>query len=267
MGRFFGRPQGRAEETYIVTERQVHKGPLISGIENPDPDRSDDHVMIKHGTKEYMVSYPVGTITSGIVTVGAVRDQCVGLTGAEPERVSLSCGGKILREDAAPLRSLGIGQAARILCVASKATPTSATASEPVAIVDSLDGATPSKSKKKRSKKKTRPASPLPPPSPAPSPQPEIKKLPLTPFQQIEAVWEGIVANLHPLVNDFLQNPPADADKRADTHRSLTETMMGEILKLDSMETGEPEVRARRKEVVKQIQETLDSLDAVLKQT
>lgn len=266
MRRFFGRPQGRSEEAYIVTEREVHKGPLISGVENPDPDRSDDYVMVKHGTKEYMVSYPVGAITSGIVTVGAVRDQCVGLTGVEPERVSLSCGGKILREDAAPLSSLGIGQAARILCVASKATSTSPTGSEPAVIVDSLDSATPSKSKKKRSKKKARPASPLPP-SPAPSPQPEIKKLPLTPFQQIEAVWEGIVANLHPLVNDFLQNPPTDADKRADAHRSLTETMMGELLKLDSVETGEPEVRARRKEVVKQIQATLDSLDAVLKPT
>ncbi|KAG0634300.1 hypothetical protein HOY80DRAFT_1012538 [Tuber brumale] len=264
MRRFFGRPQGRPEEAYLVTEREVHKGPLISGNENPDPDRSDDYVMIKHGMKEYMVSYPVGAITSGIVTVRAVRDQCVRLTGVEPDRVSLSCGGKVLRDDAAPLISLGIGQAARILCVASKATSIPPAASELAVAVDSVDGAPPSKSKKKRSRKKTRPASPLPP-SPTPSPQPEVKKLPLTPFQQIEAVWEGIVADLHPLVNDFLQNPPADVDKRADTHRRLTETMMGELLKLDSVESGEPEVRARRKEVVRQIQGTFDSLDALLK--
>ncbi|RPA94981.1 hypothetical protein L873DRAFT_1830070 [Choiromyces venosus 120613-1] len=264
MRRFFGRPQGRPEEAYIVTEREVYKGPLISGIENPDPNRDDDYIMVKHGTKEYMVSYPVGTITSGIVTVGAVRDQCVRLTGVEPERVSLSCGGKILRDDTAPLRSLGIGQAARILCVASKTAPISPTDSEPAIIVDSFDGATPTKSKKKKNKKKARPTSPLPP-SPSPSPQPEVKKVPLMPLQQIEAVWEGIVANLHPLINGFLQNPPADADKRADTHRRLTEAMMGELLKLDSVESGEPEVRARRKEVVKQIQGTFDSLDAVLK--
>ncbi|PWW75027.1 hypothetical protein C7212DRAFT_325956 [Tuber magnatum] len=268
MRRFFGRLQGRAEEAYLVTEREVHKGPLISGIENPDPDRSGDYVMIKHGTKEYMVSYPVDTIISGSVTVGAVRDRCVRLAGVEPEGVSLSCGGRILRDDAAPLRSLGIGHAARILCVASKA-PVLLTGSEPAATVDSLDGTTPSKSKKKRNKKKARPASPLPPvplpPSPTSPPQPEVGKLPLTPRQQIEAVWEEIVANLHPLVNDFLQNPPADADKRADTHRRLTETMMGALLKLDSVESGEPEVRARRKEVVKQIQGTFDNLDAVLR--
>jgi hypothetical protein len=95
---------------------------------------------------------------------------------------------------------------------------------------------------------------------------PQAQRAPLTSNEKIQQVWDGVVANLHPLVDDFLQDPPADAERRADVHRRLTETMMGELLKLDSVESNESEVRARRKEVVRQIQGTLDRLDRVLKE-
>lgn len=98
-----------------------------------------------------------------------------------------------------------------------------------------------------------------------PEPEVAVKKV-LTPMEKIDAVWDGIVANLMPLMDEFMNSPPEDAGKRADMHRRLSETMMGELLKLDSVESGEPEVRARRKGVVKDIQKVLDGLDRVLKE-
>lgn len=124
----------------------------------------------------------------------------------------------------------------------------------PVPSDPASDSAAKSKKKKKKSGAK----------KVATTPEPEPRKT--TPMEKIEAVWDGIVANLMPLMDEFMNSPPADAVKRADTHRRLSETMMGELLKLDSVESGEPDVRARRKGVVKDIQKVLDGLDRVLKE-
>lgn len=66
-----------------------------------------------------------------------------------------------------------------------------------------------------------------------------------------------------PLCSDYIASPPSDPKKREEDHRRLSESIMMHImLKLDGVEAeGMPEVRARRKELVKQVQKTLKDLD------
>ncbi|KAH0607055.1 uncharacterized protein H6S33_003043 [Morchella sextelata] len=227
--------------------------PIISGDASPDPNRTSDTITIKHGKDEFTLTYAATAITGGTLTVGDLRTDCSNHITADPTRISLLCAGKNLKDDAATLASLGISTAAKILCMGSSAPIPAAAATE-------ADSGTAEKSKKKKKKSgaKARGGSG--------AVTPEVQKVVvLTPMQKIDAVWDGIVANLLPLTEDFVNSPPADAAKRADMHRRLSETMMGELLKLDSVESSEPEVRARRKGVVKDIQRVLDGLDRVPK--
>lgn len=228
MRRFFGRP----------TASTADGTPIIAGDNTPDPNRTEDHILIKHGKDEFTLSYPLASITSGTLTVASLREDCSKRTSVDPGRISLVCAGKNLKDDAATLSSLGISNAARILLIASVALPPAV-----------------EQQQKKRRKKKAKKED-----------VEVVVKVVVTPMEKIEEVWEGIVANLVPLTNEFVENPPADPGKRADAHRRLSETMMGELLKLDSVESSEPEVRARRKGVVKDIQRILDGLDKVLKE-
>jgi hypothetical protein len=66
-------------------------------------------------------------------------------------------------------------------------------------------------------------------------------------------------------VNDFINGK--GTEKRVDMHRRLGETIMAELLKLDGVETEDPEIRARRKELVKDIQGYLDALDKSLRES
>jgi hypothetical protein len=69
-----------------------------------------------------------------------------------------------------------------------------------------------------------------------------------------------------PLSRQFIAAPPADPKKKEEEHRKLSESVLQQILlKLDGVETdGNPEIRARRKEQVKEAQALLKELDVVV---
>lgn len=227
MKRFFNRYQGQGGG------RGDPYGP-IDGNDAADPYRAEDVLQIKHGQNEYLFKYPVNTIARHELTVGHVREKCHEITGVAYERLTLICAGQKLTNDNATLKSLGVEHGAKILLMGSNQPPAPAP-------------------KNKGSSASLRP-------SPAPEP-----KRPTTPMDIIEGCREEVTSKLLPLVDDFIQNLPEEVSKREDAHRRLSETIMKELLKLDAVESPEPEIRARRKEVVREIQNTLDRLDRALR--
>jgi hypothetical protein len=214
-------------------EPQQYTGP-ISGNNAVDPYRPEDVITIKHANNEYLFKYPVNTIASHALNVGHLRDKCAEITGVDPKRLTLICAGRQLKDDNATLQTLGIEHGAKILAVGSNVPPPSAP------------------------KHKEGPG-PLPR-EPARSPEP-----PRGPAEKIKAVRDHVTTKLLPLVNDFINGK--GTEKRVDTHRRLGETIMAELLKLDGVETEDPEIRARRKELVKDIQGYLDALDKSLRES
>jgi len=188
------------------------------------PERTEDVIYIKHGKTDYVFQFPLGAISDGAVTVGAIRAKASQETGVEASRISLVSLGRNLKDDSATLRSLGMGSGTKVLCMASQQKPIS---------VKKLTTATPPNQ--------------------------------LGPREKIEAVKQAVQDKTGALTQAFVSNPPADAKEREDTHRRISETIMGELLKLDGIESDDPAVRLRRKEVVKEIQRLLETLDVALK--
>ncbi|KAF8543907.1 BAG domain-containing protein [Trichophaea hybrida] len=137
-----------------------------------------------------------------------------------------------LKDDNVTLQSLGIEHGAKILTMGSNAPPISAPKTS----------VTPKQEEPRR------------------TPEP-----PKGPEEKIEAVRDHVNTKLVPLVNDFINGK--GTEKRVDTHRKLGETIMAELLKLDGVETEDPQIRARRKELVKDIQGHLDALDQSLRES
>ena len=190
-----------------------------------DPARTEDVIHVVRGKDNYQFTFPLGAISNGAVTVGELRAKVALEIGVEPERTTLVGLGRNMRDDAATLRSLGMGSGTKILCMASQVKATGLATKK----------ATPAKTK------------------------------PLGLMEAIEAVKQAVVDKTGQLTADFVENPPAEQKDREDVHRRITETIMGELLKLDGIESDDPAVRIRRKEVVKEIQRMLESVDAVLK--
>ncbi|PKK52752.1 hypothetical protein CI102_2486 [Trichoderma harzianum] len=81
--------------------------------------------------------------------------------------------------------------------------------------------------------------------------------------KQINDLANEFNSNWLPLCRRFIESPPRDAKKRNDEHRRLSESVMQRvILKLDGVDTwGDYELRQRRKELVRQVQNVLNQLD------
>jgi len=89
---------------------------------------------------------------------------------------------------------------------------------------------------------------------------------PLTPMAKLEALASKFHTTLVPECIKFQLSPPAEPAKRDWEHKRLTETILQQILmKLDGVEVeGDQEARARRKELVREVQGMLNALDAVV---
>ncbi|KAI5804477.1 BAG domain-containing protein [Geopyxis carbonaria] len=204
----------------------------ISGNDDTDPHRAEDVITVKYGPNEYLFKYPVNTIQNHALNVSHVREKCAEITKVDYNRLNLVCAGHKLTDDTATLKTIGIEHGAKILCIGSNAKPPQRP--------QSANSSTSSQNASER-------------------------KRSLSPLELIESVRSEVSTHLLPLVDEFIAHPPAEQDKKEDKHRRLSETIMAELLKLDSVESPEPEVRSRRKEVVREIQDTLDKLDHVVK--
>ncbi|KAL8994562.1 MAG: hypothetical protein Q9169_005504 [Polycauliona sp. 2 TL-2023] len=106
--------------------------------------------------------------------------------------------------------------------------------------------------------------SPLPP-RPTPSPAPPVQKPKLTNRETLEALASRFHTEFVPQCVAFTSNPPADKKARDFEYKKLSETILAQIiLKLDAVETeGDEGLRAKRKELVRETQRVLGTLDTV----
>lgn len=108
---------------------------------------------------------------------------------------------------------------------------------------------------------------PAPRPTSAPPSQPAQQTGPQSPLQKLDTIASKFHTEMVPLCVSFINNPPEDKAKRAFEHKKLAETILAQVLlKLDGVETeGDPDARARRKEIVRETQNMLNKLDEVVK--
>ncbi|KAK6700191.1 hypothetical protein SNK05_012981 [Fusarium graminearum] len=95
-------------------------------------------------------------------------------------------------------------------------------------------------------------------------PEPLVATKPISgPMKELEDLYEEYLNKWVPLCSDFLRSPPSKTKKggKKDS-RKLSEDILNHVLlKLDAIDTdGIPEVRARRKEIVREVQKTLTDL-------
>ena len=244
------------------------------------PPRETDLLVLKNKKTAYPVHFPAYSIDRGELTVGAVREQAAKKTGAsDPKRIKLFYKGRNLKDDGHACRAEGLKAGSEMMCVIGDALPDDEASSDSDSdglAVDSgsADGDKPkrkrnrNRSKKKKGKKNTEGSTtdPLPVPSLETSRAPSPKvPTPVTPLDKLNAIEQKLQEML-PSCNDFLTNPPSEPAKRDFEHKRLSETILAQILlKLDAVDTDEPEARARRKELVKESQRLLNSLDASMK--
>jgi hypothetical protein len=261
-----------------------------------------DVLVFKHGRTHFPTHFPGGCIADGTLRVGDVRGAAARELGVtDKRRVRLFFKGRNLKDDERRAWDCGLrgeGSGSEILCVVGEAGSGSmAPGSEDTGRAawsegedeedDSEDGAAPgehgAKTKKKRrrgkkSKKKKSgtadgaspglaysntanvPAEFLPTPSsfstprPTPSPSqapPSRTQTPQTPLAKLDALASKFHTELVPMCVTFMQNPPQEKAKREFEYKKLSETIL----------TG---ARARRKELVREVQGMLNQLDKVV---
>ncbi|KKY29557.1 putative bag domain-containing protein [Diaporthe ampelina] len=249
----------------------------------------DDILLIKNKGITYPEHFPAYSIGDGKLLVGDVRERAqmvMKLSDRKARKVKLLYKGRQLKIDDEPICEFGVKNNSEILVVLPDGDDDSSTeSSEEVVVVGSKDveGGRSKKSKsgkKRRSKKKDRsstsprdsghevPRNDGPSASRPQSPASGISggsaaAAPGGPIEKLNTIKSHFTTQLLPLCLQYTANPPSDPKKRVDEHRRLSETVMQQVLlKLDEVETnGNEDARAKRKELVRMVQDVLKGLD------
>ncbi|ETS79708.1 hypothetical protein PFICI_09561 [Pestalotiopsis fici W106-1] len=245
----------------------------------------DDILLIKHKGVTYPVHFPAYSIGDGKLLVRDVRDR-VGMvmqvSSGKVKRIKMLYKGRQLKDQDAPIREYNVKNNSEILVVLPEGSPSDeeSDSSEEIVVADPREGHTSkSKSKNKRKKKKRSPrdsSQNLDVPgggadgrksdtedSRQPSRMPSPPTVPSSPMEKLQAINSHFNTKLLPLCVDFSANPPRDKKKCEDEHRKLSETIMQQVLlKLDEVDAGgDPDIRAKRKQLVNQVHEVLKGID------
>ncbi|EPS41875.1 hypothetical protein H072_4157 [Dactylellina haptotyla CBS 200.50] len=204
-------------------------------FDDDDETRTVDTILVQHAKDTLQITFPRGDVTSGTSTVADLRAKVQDALGlSRTHSIKLVFAGHNLKDDTDPLSKYNLKHGAKVLCMASK------------------------------SKLAPPPAS-SGPSSARSTPEPKKKKI-IPPMEMIDLVRKHVQGSIVPLVEAFESNPPPDAGKRKEEHNRLGETLLGEMLKLDSVDVDGPdgaEVRKKRKETVRELHGLLERLDKV----
>ncbi|KAH7311531.1 BAG domain-containing protein [Stachybotrys elegans] len=247
------------------------------------PGPEDDVLLIKNRGVTYPAHFPAYTIGDGKLRVKDVRDRVglmMDLSDRATRHIKLLYKGKQLKEPAAPVRDYGVKNKSELMAMVGEVGYDGSSPSEEEMVIVG-DAARDDKKSKRRRKKRGKASdradgdsasSPRdssstlnPPRSPPTSKSPPVPSSGAKsgPMKDLEDLALDLNTRWLPLCDKYVKATPADAKKREEEHRKLSESLMQHIvLKADNIETdGIPEVRMKRKELVQQVQAVLKTLD------
>ncbi|KAK4082385.1 uncharacterized protein Triagg1_2197 [Trichoderma aggressivum f. europaeum] len=236
----------------------------------------DDILLIKNRGVTYPAHFPAYSIGDGKLYVKDVRDRIgllMDLSSRTTRRVKLLYKGKQLKESMYPVREYGVKNKSELMAVIPDAEDdNSGRSDDEMIIVDEPRTETKSsksKGKKKKGKKRSDKSEATSPTSPVDSGSNADAANGVSPaaisaaMKKLDDISDDFHTNWLPLCRNYIESPPKDAKKRDEEHRKLSESVMQQIiLKLDGVETeGVDDIRQRRKDLVRRVQEVLKQLD------
>ncbi|KAI9833003.1 MAG: hypothetical protein M1819_003835 [Sarea resinae] len=243
----------------------------------------DDILVLRHRTERYPLHFPRYSIDDGLITVGDLRERAAKeLNSNDARRIKLLYKGHNLKDDNRSCLDEGLKDRSEILGVVSDPLP--GEDEESGSGDDTSQTSHGDKTKKKRvrhrKKKKSRKSGSSSPSSTAnlapesassttrrpTSPMP-AQQGPRTAMEKLDDISSDFHARFVPECIQFTSHPPTDPARRSFEHKKLSEMILAQVLlKLDGVETeGNQDARQRRRELVKEAQAVLNSLDAVVK--
>ncbi|KZF22132.1 hypothetical protein L228DRAFT_268622 [Xylona heveae TC161] len=272
--------------SYITAEDLESPKRTYDPQDAPRQRRTDvgpDILVLKHRGVAYPMHFPGYSIDDGTLNNGALRERAaLELAIDDPRRIKLLYKGRNLKDDHTRCVDEGLKLNSEILAVVSDPLePTvdgESESGDEAPVQDGENGSAAGKRKRIRNKKKkgkksagatggasSTTTAPAPPASSQPPPQPAVRK-PTTPLEKLEDISSALHAQYVPMCQAFIASPPTEPAKLEFEHKRLSETLLAQVLlKLDGVETeGNPELRQRRKDLVRETQAVLASIDEVM---
>ncbi|KAL4787676.1 hypothetical protein BJX76DRAFT_318018 [Aspergillus varians] len=262
-----------------------------------EDDTEPDKLVLNHRRVTYELHFQPYSINDGTLKIGQLRRSAAEVTHtADPNRIRLLYKGKLLDDDSLPCRLEGLKQMSEILCVVSEVqsgarTPSDVSEAERTSgeaprpptlnipeIVPKSDKKKQRKKKGKGKKKKSAASadsddeastpqrlSPSISRSTQPPPSPNLNTF-STPLAQVQGLAAYFHNELLPRCELYIADPPQDEKERDFEHKKLGEFILAQIiLKADGIEPINDDIRTARRALIKEVQATLNRVDAVNK--
>ncbi|PHH64305.1 hypothetical protein CDD81_4789 [Ophiocordyceps australis] len=238
------------------------------------PTQEKDFLLIKARGVTYPATFPAQSIDNGQVKVADVQHRfglMTDLSNQVARRVKFIYKGKTLKDLNAPVYDYGVRNESELMAIVPSVSSDSSASEEMVIVRDRPK----SETKKKRSKKRqagrraagadgdSTTSSTIESNTAAEPHTSASSGAGSSQLKRIDELSNEFTTKWLPLCDQYILSPPMEPKAREDEHRKLSETLMQNVLlKLDEVQTdGIDEVRRRRKDLVRRIQDVLRDLD------